>query len=660
MKCDASASHFLEPAILAGRSTGGGPPAPVGLRAVARLGKPDHMKVTILAFAVLSAIAPGNSSAFEPKAPAEQPANQTPSYLSEGKPSDGAPVPAAMRKPVQRETKEQRDVRMAWWREARFGMFIHWGVYARLGGIYDDKEIPSLGEQIMGKAQIPVARYKELAKEFNPVKYNAEDWVLLAKRAGMKYIIITAKHVDGFALWPSAANDWNVMATRYKKDLLKPLAEACKKHGIKLGFYYAQTVDWSNGGACNNWDPAGKDDMVNYMNKIAIPQIKELATNYGDAPAILWWDVPVGMNYDYATRILDILKVRPDLIQNNRLYKMGGHMGVVDMANLEAIKGDPYYGDTETPEQYIPATGLGDRDFEVCMTMNDTWGYKSFDHNWKSTKALLHQLIDISSKGGNYLLNVGPTGEGLIPQPSVERLEEIGKWMDANGESIHGTTASPFAKLSWGRCTTKRHGGATTLYLHVFEWPADGKLLVPGLRNDVSSAKLLATDGKLVFVRKGDDVLVTLPATAPDAIASVIKMEIQGAPDVIQMVALKGAMTASSTWSAPGFETAKANDENPGTRWSAAQGTRSGWLEIDLGTAKNVGRALIRETSYPRTEEFAIEYQDGEVWKGVERGAKIAGEKMISFTPVTARRFRLNILKASDAPTIDEFTLYGN
>jgi alpha-L-fucosidase len=491
------------------------------------------MKITTLTLAAIGTFYVGHASAAEPTAPATSPANETPSYLKQEKPADGTSTPAAAPKPVARETEEQRDVRMAWWRDARFGMFIHWGVYARLAGIYDGKEIPSLGEQIMGKAEIPVARYKELAKEFNPTKYNAEEWVLLAKRAGMKYIIITAKHVDGFALWPTATNDWDVESTAYKKDLLKPLAEACKKHGIKLGFYYAQTVDWSNGGACNNWDPAGKDDMVNYMNNIAIPQIKELATNYGDAaPAILWWDVPVGMNHDYATRILDVLKVRPDLIQNNRLYKMAGHMGVIDMAALEAIKGDPYYGDTETPEQYIPPTGLGDRDFEVCMTMNDTWGYKSYDHNWKSSKVLIHQLIDIASKGGNYLLNVGPTGEGLIPEPSVERLEDIGKWMAVNSKSIYGTQASPFPKLVWGRCTQKKHEGGTTLYLHVFDWPKNGKLLVPGLESKVNSARLLANGTKLQFEKTPEGVLIQVPEQAPDDNATVIKLEIVGEPKV--------------------------------------------------------------------------------------------------------------------------------
>jgi alpha-L-fucosidase len=493
--------------------------------------KTKNMKKTTLTLAAIGLLASIHAHAAETTAPATSPATETPTYLKQNKSAE-APVATPAPDDLPRETEEQRDARMAWWRDARFGMFIHWGVYARLGGIYDGKEIPSLGEQIMGRGEIPVAKYKELAKEFNPTKYNPEDWVLMAKKAGMKYIVITAKHVDGFALWPTATNDWDVESTAYKKDLLKPLAEACKKHGIKLGFYYAQTVDWSNGGACNNWDPAGADDIPNYMKNIAIPQIKELANNYGDAPAILWWDVPVAMNLDYAKQILDVLSVRPNLIQNNRLYKMHGHMGVIDMAALEEIKGNPLYGDTETPEQYIPPNGLGDRDFEVCMTMNDTWGYKSTDHNWKSAKTLIHQLIDIASKGGNYLLNVGPTGEGLFPEPIVERLDVIGKWMAVNSESIYGTTHSPFAKLIWGRCTVKKHEGGTTLFLHVFDWPKDGKLLVPGLESKVKSARLLANGTKLKFEQTPEGVLIQVPKQALDADATVIKLEIVGEPKV--------------------------------------------------------------------------------------------------------------------------------
>jgi len=562
---------------------------------------------------------------------------------------------------VSSETKEQRDTRMAWWREARFGMFIHWGVFSVPAGVYKGKTFNGPSEYLMANAKIPPAEYREFAKGFTASNYDANAIVRLAKEAGMRYIVITAKHHDGFAMFPSAASDWNITLTPYGKDILKPLAEACRRHGIKLGFYYSQAVDWNNVGASTLASEGKSSNIDDYIDKVAVPQVRELLTNYGEFPDIIWWDTPSGMNKERASKLLELLKLKPGIIQNNRLYKMVGHMGVIDMQNLEANKRDPLFGDTETPEQYIPATGLGDRDFEVCMTMNDIWGYKRDDHNWKSYKTLLRHLIDIASKGGNFLLNIGPMEDGTVPEPSIERLKEIGKWMSVNSESIYGTTASPFAKLMWGRCTTKKNKAGTTLYLHVFDWPADGKLAVPGLKNTVSSARLLATGEKLTFERKGEDVLVNLPATAPDANASVIKMEIQGTPDVVQMVPLKGTITASSTWSQqPGFEAAKASDDNSGTRWSAAQGTRSGWLEIDLGTEVSVGRALIRETSFPRTEEFALEYLEGDVWKEVAKGTTIAGEKMNPFTPVKARRFRLNILKASDVPTIEEFTLYAN
>jgi alpha-L-fucosidase len=486
------------------------------------------IKPTSLALAAILPLAFGYVRAAEPAASAASPTKVT-------------PAPAAAPPVFSVETKKQRDARMAWWRDARFGMFIHWGVYAQLAGIYEGKQVTHpLGEQIMFHGKIPIAKYKEIAKEFNPTQYNAEEWVLLAKRAGMKYIVITTKHIDGFALWPSAVNDWDVESTPSKKDLLQPLAEACRKHGMKLGFYYSQIWDMANGGTNNHHDPANKRDLDDYLTNHAVPQIRELLTQYGEFPDILWWDVPdSGMNRERAAKFLEVLKLKPNIIQNNRLYKMHGAYGVIDMKNLETNARDPYFGDTETPEQFIPPTGLGKRDFEVCMTMNDSWGYKKDDHNWKSNEVLLHQLIDVVSKGGNYLLNVGPTGEGLIPQPSVERLEAIGKWMTVNHESIYGTTASPFNQLVWGRCTKMKHEGGTTLYLHVFDWPKDGKLLVPGLKNSVTSASLLATGGELTSERKGSDVVVKVPAEAPDAIATVIKLEIQGAPDIVQLEAPK-------------------------------------------------------------------------------------------------------------------------
>ncbi len=435
--------------------------------------------------------------------------------------------------PYENETKQQRDARMQWWRQARFGMFIHWGVYSVPAGTYNGKQIPGIGEWIMNKGKIPVAEYKAYAKEFNPVKYNPDAWVRLAKEAGMKYIVITSKHHDGFALFDSKVTDWDVVdATPYGKDLLKPLAEACKKHGIKLGFYYSQAQDWNHpGGAAagGHWDPAQDGDMNEYIQKIAAPQVREILTHYGDI-AVLWWDTPYDMNKERADMLQPLITLQPGIITNNRL-------------------GGGYPGDTETPEQHIPATGYKSRDWETCMTMNNTWGFKSYDNNWKSTKVLIQNLVDIASKGGNYLLNVGPTSLGEIPQPSVERLREIGKWMKINSESIYDTTASPFAKLTWGRCTKKESDKGAILYLHVFDWPKDGTLVVPGLKNKVKQAYLLAdrkTESNPILAvlsgvfrlfagqqelkteTVGDDVKVCLPQKPLDAVDTVVVLKVKG------------------------------------------------------------------------------------------------------------------------------------
>src|SRR5437667_2248022 len=362
------------------------------------------------------------------------------------------------------ETKEQHDARMKWWREARFGLFIHWGIYSVPAGTYEGKQIPNIGEWIMNFGKIPVDRYAAYAKQFNPVKFNPDEWVALAKAAGMKYIVITSKHHDGFAMFKSAASPYNIAdATPFKRDVIAGMAEACRKHGMKLGLYYSQAQDWHHsGGAAMNghWDKAQDGNMDEYIDRIAVPQVREILSKYGPI-SILWWDTPIDMNAARAARFLPLLNLQPGLITNNRL---GGGMG----------------GALTTPEQFIPATGIPGTDFAVCMTMNDTWGYKSYDNNWKSSEDLVRKLIDSASKGGNYLLNVGPTSEGLIPQPSVDRLKGIGRWMQVNKDAIYGTTAGPFPYLRWGRAARK----GSILYLYVFDWPKSGVLRVP-LKNKV-------------------------------------------------------------------------------------------------------------------------------------------------------------------------------
>ena len=430
-----------------------------------------------------------------------------------------------------------KDARMKWWREARFGMFIHWGVYAQWAGMYHGyKQARGGAEWIMNRCKIPVAEYQQKAREFNPVNYNPDEWVRLAKEAGMKYIVITAKHHDGFALFNSKASKWDVTdATAYGRDLLKPLAAACKKYGIKLGFYYSQAQDWNNPGGSvarklmnegwpnpdsaaidaytkehnGHWDPAQETrSFAQYIDEVAVPQVKELMTNYGEV-AVLWWDTPTNMTDEAATKLKALLALQPMIITNDRLKRPN------------------FPGDTKTPEQKIPSISeLDGKDWETCMTMNGTWGYSSVDNKWKSSETLIRNLVDIASKGGNYLLNVGPKPDGTFPQESIDRLKAIGAWMKVNSEAIYGTKASPLEPFSWGRCTRKEGANSTTLYFTVFDWPKDGKLMVPGVKNEVLSAKILA-GGDLKIKSDEGGLALKVADAAPDPIATVIRVEVK-------------------------------------------------------------------------------------------------------------------------------------
>ncbi|NLZ04714.1 MAG: alpha-L-fucosidase [Phycisphaerae bacterium] len=418
------------------------------------------------------------------------------------------------------------DERMEWWRDARFGLFVHWGLYAVPAGTYQGKRVDGTGEWIMNSAQIPVGEYEEFATRFNPIGYDADEWVRLAKNAGMKYIVITSKHHDGFCLWDSKMTDYDVMnATPFKRDILAELAKACKKHKIKLCFYHS-IMDWHHPDAQAPFFPNYNDtsrsnpNFDRYVETYMKPQLAELLANYGPL-GVLWfdgewikdWTEPKGKAL-YAW----LRELQPDLIINNRVGK--GRQG---MEGLNKGDGE-YAGDFGTPEQQVPATGLPGVDWETCMTMNDTWGFKSYDENWKSSAELIRTLVETTSKGGNFLLNVGPTPEGLIPQASVERLEAMGQWMAVNSESIYGTTASPIGKPEWGYCTAK----GETLYLHVTEWPADGKLSVKLPNAGAAKAHLLADkkNKALPVTCTDNQVTVTLPGEAPDAVVSVVVLTV--------------------------------------------------------------------------------------------------------------------------------------
>ena len=434
------------------------------------------------------------------------------------------------------ETEAQRDTRMRWWREARFGMFIHWGLYSIPAGTWNGKQVPGIGEWIMNRGSIPVADYKLLAPQFDPVAFSAHGIVTLAKTSGMKYIVITSKHHDGFAMFDSKADSFNVVAaTPYHRDPIRELAEECRKQGIKLGFYYSQDQDWTApGGAAlktgnhdlptHHWDPKQDGDFASYLHKKAIPQLKELLTDYGEFPSVIWFDTPTeDMTPELAGELVTLLNQHPNLIWNNRL-------------------GGGYKGDTETPEQYIPAKGYPGRDWEACMTMNDTWGYQSYDTNFKATATLLRNLIDISSKGGNYLLNIGPDSKGNVPPAEVERLHEVGRWLAVNGTAIYGTQPTLFGSEAGSFSTTDVNAegkpkfipswdwrSTTTsnqIYIEIFTWPA-GSFHLEKVPRTVTGAFLLADKTKkpLRITNFSNGIDVASPSKPLDPIATVLVLD---------------------------------------------------------------------------------------------------------------------------------------
>ncbi len=542
------------------------------------------------------------------------------------------------------ETKEQRDARMGWWREAKFGMFIHWGVYAVPAGSYGNNT--GYGEWIMHNAKIPVAEYRNFAGQFNPVKYDPKAWVQVAKDAGMRYIVITSKHHDGFALFPSEASKWNVAnATPYKKDLLAPLVEAAKAEGIKIGFYYSQAQDWNNpGGAKANykegegWDEAHKGKFDEYLANVSVPQVREILTRY--PIDILWWDTPSWMNAQRAKPFHEMLKLRPGIITNNRL-------------------GGGYSGDTHTPEQFVPVTGHPG-DWETCMTLNGHWGYNAADRNWKSANDLIHKLADIAAKGGNFLLNVGPTAEGEFPPACVERLAEVGRWMKVNSESIYGTQRGPFPYLSWG-CATRK---GNRLYLHMFDRPANGELRVP-LNNDVTGAYLLADPerSKLTVRREENRLVITLPqvpvtAPAPVSPDTVVVLDLTAEPTAMPMTTDGATATASATLK--GNPPENAIDGTGEKRWRAPQDVKSATLEIRLAKPEAISAFGLDEPDvWPRmNQKYTLEVQQGEVWQKMSEGKTAGHGERRTVTPVTGQLFRLTISCDAGSPGVAELQLY--
>src|SRR3954469_10273251 len=431
------------------------------------------------------------------------------------------------------DSPEAREARLAWFKQAKYGMFIHWGLYAIPAGDWKGKQIPGLGEWIMNRAKIPVKEYEQLAKQWNPTKFNADAWVQLAQDAGMKYIVITSKHHDGFALFDSKVSRWNVVAaTPFKRDILKELSAACQKRGMPLGFYYSQSQDWHEpGGAGNDWDfgpdvaPDGKElkDYDAYLRGNAEPQVRELLTNYGPV-ALIWFDTPRMMKPERAQRLTDILRsTQPKTLIDGRLGAAGDYVST---------------GDNVVP------SGVQTEYWEVPATINHTWGYRKDDTDWKAPGTILFKLVDIVSKGGNYLLNVGPMADGTIPQVSQDILRTVGRWLQVNGEAVYGAGVTPFGEelgetsgrgakdvrgdpliyqqTQW-RVTTK----PGKLYFTFFDEPR-APFAIPAMKNTIRRAYRLADKAPVAMKIENGRTLLDIERPILDPMATVIVVEFDG------------------------------------------------------------------------------------------------------------------------------------
>jgi alpha-L-fucosidase len=427
------------------------------------------------------------------------------------------------KKLVQTESPEAVAKRLQWWSDARFGMFIHWGLYSEWGCHYPDTNgvlVSGGSEHMMQHLQIPLKQYAKIADIFNPTNFNADEWVGIAKNAGMKYMVITTKHHDGFAMFNSPSSSYNIVKmTPWHRDPTKELADACAKQGLKFGVYYSLGRDWEDpdcptkaGYRSNTWDFTNENAKVfsRYFERKVKPQITELMTQYH--PALIWFDTPEEISKAESEELVALIhKLQPDCIINSRVGNRLGDYGV--------------------QEQKIPGSG-DTQPWETCMTLNGHWGYFLGDENWKSPTNVVHNLVDIISKGGNYLLNVGPTGQGIIPQGAVKDLNAVGAWMKTNGEAIYGTSASSLEQPDWGRITKK----GDTLYLHVFNWPGDGKLKVHGQGlKAAESVYLLADKNKkqlqftntfsYVSIEGDNSTEIELPPKPLDPIDTVVVLQ---------------------------------------------------------------------------------------------------------------------------------------
>jgi alpha-L-fucosidase len=521
------------------------------------------------------------------------------------------------------------------WQDKRFGMFIHWGPVSLTA-----REIGwSRG------APTPIEEYDNLYKQFNPTLFDADSWVKVAKDAGMKYIVLTTKHHDGFCLWDTKLSDYNIMKTPFRRDVVKELAAACKKGGIAFGTYYS-VCDWhhpdfpftSPGGGVKR----EKSDLDSY-NKYLLGQIRELITNYGPLITI-WNDVPQMFEGRGVETIKLVRSLQPDITINDR-------------------SGDG--GDYSTPEQQIGGFNL-ERPWESCMTISahNAWAWGGANDGVKPLVSCLQMLISGAGGDGNILLNVGPRPDGMIDPAQSDRLKEVGDWLAKYGESIYGTRGGPFKPGKWGASTRK----GNRIYVHVYQFDGD-QLALPAIPAKITAAKVL-TGGPVEFQQTGSGITLTVPAASHGAIDTLIALDLdKPAMEIPPLkvarpsgsLAIGAKATASNIYqNDAGYGADKALDDDMDSRWATDGGTSQAWLEVDLGKPNDLTKVEICEwvDSGNRVRQFKLEYKDGQAWKTIFDGNEIGAKFSRAFDPVKAQHVRLNILKASEGPTISEFRLY--
>lgn len=549
------------------------------------------------------------------------------------------------------ETQAEKDSRMSWWREARYGQFIHLGAYANFP-FKEEDNFQGYSEWIMFNRQITRTQYEQdCVTTFNPKDFSAEKIVGDAKDAGVKYMVFTSKHHEGYSMYDTDIGGFrNFSLMKYGvydgEDPILSLSEECEKAGIRFGCYYS-IMDWRHwaqntlGESCN--------DKAAYVSEMKA-QLRELIEKYDvemlwfDGEWHDWWTTADG---DALYRYLRTLK--PSLIINNRV----GKRAATD-------------GDFGTPEQEIPAGGL-DYDWESCITMNNSWGYMEFDTNWKSTEWIIRSLVDTASKGGNMLLNVGPDQNGVVPEECTRRLAEAGKWLDKYGDSIYGTTASPFgASLSFG-AATKKDG---KLYLHVTSLPEDGRLLVPAIANEINAVRIMGGAALPYYSGEGY-LLIQIPEETGFEYDLVIEVDTNGIPAEAENSYLsknlalgKSAEASSVYFNDPQYAGDKAVDGNGATRWASADGITATTLEIDFGTETEFNTVIMSEcTSWgARIADYTIDYFDGTSWVTAAVCNGMGPAKSVSFDPVKSSKMRINIIgltaDATGGPTISEIQVY--